>query len=207
MALGRRYPMQGIIAGTGFASGDRVVVGHWAASPIGPFSDVMWARPSGERLLYVADERAGRFITAVYEFDRVEVGPLEVEGDDRKLAVRGADLELRLAGGWARRLPGPRPAWVTRYLEAPVARGLMGVRTYGVSPTGVREWYRASGWRWLETAAGSLRGQDLGAMAPVEPAAGFGFSEPPRRPSITAVRPLLEDPSGHLDEVLSSLAG
>lgn len=199
--------MQGVIAGTGFASGDRVVVGHWTSSPIGPFSDVMWARPSGERILYTADDRASRFITAVYEFDRVQVGPLAVTGDDRALEVRGPDLHLRLRGGWARRIPGPRPAWVTRYVEAPVARALMGVRTFGVSPTGVREWYRASAWRWLEMAEGERDGHDLGPMAPVEPPAGFGFSEPPRRPSITAVRPLLQDPTGQLDAVLASLAG
>ena len=46
---------------------------------------------------------------------------------------------------------------------------------------------------------------DLGAMAPIDPACGFGFSEPPRRPTITLVRPLLHDPSGQLDEVLASL--
>lgn len=32
--------------------------------------------------------------------------------------------------------------------------------------------------------------------------AGFGFSEPPRRPALVKVRPLLEDRSGRLDAVI-----
>ena len=31
-----RFEMEGLIGAAGFASGDRVVVGHWARSPIGP---------------------------------------------------------------------------------------------------------------------------------------------------------------------------
>jgi hypothetical protein len=40
----------------------------------------------------------------------------------------------------------------------------------------------------------------------VTPRRGFGFSEPPATPSLTEVRPLLLDPSGRLDAVLSELA-
>ena len=90
------------------------------------------------------------------------------------------------------RIPVRRPAWFTRYVEGPIARATMGVRTYGTSPTGVREWYRADAYRRLVAATGSVDGRDLGAMAPVDPPARFGFSEPPRRPSWVEVRPLLE---------------
>ena len=38
-----RFELAGVIGAAGFASGDRVVVGHWHRSPIGPMSDVMWA--------------------------------------------------------------------------------------------------------------------------------------------------------------------
>jgi hypothetical protein len=40
----------------------------------------------------------------------------------------------------------------------------------------------------------------------VRPPVGVGFSEPPSRPSWVDVRPLLLDPSGHLDAVLDQLA-
>jgi hypothetical protein len=184
-----------------------VVVGHWASSPIGPFSDVMWARPDGERVLHVADERSAAFIAAVYAFDRVVVERLHVRGDGRALDAEGPSWSLRLhaSGGW--RLPGGtrRPAWFIRVAEGPVARAVMGVRTYGTSPSGVREWYRADAFRWIDAAHATVAGEDLGEVAPVDPPCRFGFSEPPRRPAITEVRPLLQDPSGGLHQVVAAL--
>ncbi|MCB1006751.1 MAG: hypothetical protein KDB35_21395 [Acidimicrobiales bacterium] len=200
-----RHAMAGLIAGAGFASGDRLVVGHWSVTPLGPFSDVMWASPDGTRTLWVADERIGAFISAVYRFDAVEVTDLVVEGDARRLTARADWFDLTLTGGRARPIPFRRPAWFTRHVEGPIARAVMGVRTYGVSPTGVREWYRADAWRPVTGGHLTVRGEDLGAPGPVRPAAGFGFSEPPERPTITRVRPLLEDPTGALDALLDRL--
>jgi hypothetical protein len=110
----------------------------------------------------------------------------------------GLELQARAGRGWP--LP-PSPAWITRYLAAPLARRLLGVRTYGVSPTGVREWYRARWYRPLVEARASIDGKDLGALGPLDPPVRFGFSEPPRRPSMVWVRPLLHDPKGRLDRV------
>lgn len=205
-----RHEMAGTISSVGFTSGDRVVVGRWERSPLGPIVDVMWARPGGERVLLAPSDDVAAFVGAVYVFDRVEVVALSVAVADRppRLAVAAGPLRVLLEGGpRAWRLPPERlrPAWTTRVVEAPVARALMGVRPYGVSPTGVREWYRADSYRPLTRAAGTLDGVDLGAMAPIDPPGGFGFSEPPRRPAMVAVRPLLHDPSGRLDEVLNRL--
>ncbi len=201
-----RFEMQGLIAATGYASGDRVVVGHWARSPLGPMSDVMWAEPDGRRVLYAPDDRVAAFVTAIYRFDAVVVGDLIVETGGEGLEVHLADREVRLLPG-PRRWPVPgrwRPPWVTRWVEGPIARAAMGVRTYGVSGAGVREWYRADAWTPLRDASATVDGRDLGAMRPVTPSCGFGFSEPPARPSVTAVRPLLEDPSGGLDRVVAT---
>jgi hypothetical protein len=101
-------------------------------------------------------------------------------------------------------LPLLRPAWVTRHVAGPLAWRLLGVRTYGVSPTGVREWYRASWYRLLRESRAVLAGTDLGPLHPLDPPVGFGFSEPPRRPSMVTVRPLLHDPTG---TVAAALAG
>jgi hypothetical protein len=201
-----RFEMEGLIGATGFTSGDRVVVGHWARTPIGPMSDVMWAEPGGRRVLYAPDERVAALVTAVYRFDAVEIGPVVVDATDGLHVRLGHDRDLHLQPG--RRLPMPgrwRPAWFTRWVEGPVARVAMGVRTYGMSPSGVREWYRADAWTRLAGATGRVGSRDLGAMAAVDPPCRFGFSEAPRRPSITAVRPLLEDPSGRLDQVVAGL--
>jgi hypothetical protein len=136
------------------------------------------------------------FVSSIYHFDRVEVSPLYVEGDRRLLDVRAPDLGLEVhmeAGrGWPIPLPRRRPRWLTRYVEAPLARRLMGVEAYGFSPTGVREWYQASRYRPLTAARASIHGADLGAMAPLHPALGFGFSEPPRRPSLVEVTTVVE---------------
>jgi hypothetical protein len=188
--------MEGTISSTGFASGDRFVVGAWERSPIGPTVDVMWARPDGERVLLAPDAATVDFVQSVYGFDRAQVVDLHAIARPEALELRAAglvegDLSLHLrTRGPAFRLP-PRPLWFTRWLERPVARALMGVRTWGTSPTGVQEWYQARACRFLATASGSLDGRDLGVMAPLRPTCGFGFSESPPWPSIVEVHPTL----------------
>ena len=199
----------GAICSAGFASGDRFVVGHWASSPLGPMVDVMWARPDGERVLLAQHQEAAAFIGAVYRFDAVEVSDITSRFDGRALSVTTRSLELSMRGGRGWRLPLPRlrPPWFTRWVEGPLARLLLGVRTFGVSPTGVKEWYRAEAYRPLVDARAVVGGRDLGRWVPFDRPVQFGFSEPPRRPSIVVVRPLLADPSGRLDQVLRRADG
>lgn len=205
-----RHRMEGIIAACGFASGDRVVVGQWARSPVGPMADVMWAAPDGTRTLFAPSDRVAAFVTAVYAFDEVVVIPLSTAGDGRSIrvdigeAAPSSARSVRMEAGPGWHLPlRHRPPWFTRWLEAPVARVLMGVRPHGVSPRGVKEWYQATTWRPVTTAHATIDGHDLGRPGPIDPPCRFGFSEPPPRPSITEVRPLLEDPSGRLDRLAS----
>lgn len=196
MASRGRIELVGHIGAAGFASGDRFVVGAWTSGPVGSMVDVMWARPDGERVLLAPSTAAAEFISSVYGFDRVEVVDLRGSCDGPTLAVEAGDVSIRLAAGRGWPLPPRwlRPPWFTRYVEGPIARVAMGVRTYGVSPTGVQEWYRAQRWRPVVTGAATIGGVDLGAVGPVDPPCRFGFSEPPTRPSITQVRPLLEFP-------------
>jgi hypothetical protein len=191
-----RVELAGRIGAAGFASSDRVVVGVWDSGPLGPMTDVMWARPDGERVLLAPTDAVADFITSAYRFDRVEVVDVQTRPDERAIDVVAGPLAIRLVAGAGWRLPPARlrPPWFTRFVEAPVAHVLMGVRTYGVTPTGVREWYRADRWCPVVDGAATLDGVDLGAIGPVDPPCRFNFSEPPRRPSITAVRPLLELP-------------
>jgi hypothetical protein len=192
--------LEGVIGAAGFASGDRVVVGHWSRCPGGPLSDVMWASPSGHRTLYAPSEAGAAFVTSVYAFDEVVVDPgLAVTGDGRSLTVSlpATDAHVSLVAGPGWHIPPPRrPAWLTRWVERPIARALMGVETYGVSPTGVEEWYQATAWRPVTAARATVAGRDLGGLALIDPPCRFGFSEPPRHPSLTQVRPLLRFPRG-----------
>ena len=107
--------------------------------------------------------------------------------------VRAVGLEVALSAGRRRPIPFSLVPGFTRWVQDPIARATMGVRTYGRSPTGVREWYRATSYRLVRDAAARVEGAELGPLAPrIDPPVRFGFSEPPRRPSMVWLRPLLE---------------
>jgi hypothetical protein len=171
-------------------------VGSWLSSPVGRLDDLMWAQPDGRRVLVAATEEGAGYVSSVYGFDDVVVGPLEVRLEGRFLDLRAPELhlELHLTGGAGVHLPWVRPAWFTRWVEAPIAHRLLGVKVYGTSPSGVREWYRAVSFRRVVAGWASIDGRDLGRLGPVDPPAGFGFSEPPRFPSMVGVQPMLQFP-------------
>ncbi|MGI9022256.1 MAG: hypothetical protein ACR2HV_03270 [Acidimicrobiales bacterium] len=137
-ALRLHRELAGSIASAAFTSGHRFVVGIWEQSPLGPMADVMWTPPGGERVLLVAREEVGAFIPAVYRFDRVEVVALECRFEGPTLRVSAGDLQLTMRGGrdWPIPLPRLRSREPFRRVEAAVARRLLGVRTFGTSPTG-----------------------------------------------------------------------
>ncbi len=203
---GFRCDLAGHIASAAFTSGHRFVVGLWNESPLGPMNDVMWARPDGTRALLVPRPEVGEFISAVYQFDDVERVPFETGWDGPHLRVSAGPLSLTMTLGRERTIPlaalRKRPA--VRWIEAPLVRWLLGVRTFGTSPTGIFEWYRADQYRAVVEGHASLTGTDLGSLCRFQRPTGFGFSEPPRRPSVVRVRPMLIDPSGVLARMTGS---
>jgi hypothetical protein len=203
---GVSFELAGTIASAGFSSGHRFVVGHWADSPLGPMDDVMCARPDGTRVLLADRREVAQLITAVYRFDVVEVVPVRYAMDEDVLTVAAGDLCLTLRTGrrWPIPLAGLRRHRIARPVEGLAARALLGVRTWGVSPSGVWEWYRADEYRRVVTGEARLAGRDLGRLRPFHEPAGFGFSEPPRHPSVVRVQPLLHDPSGRLAAVVGT---
>lgn len=177
----------GSITTVGFATGHRFVVGQWESSPIGPFSDVMWADPEGRRVL-VASPSAAEFVTSIYPFEEVRSCEVGVEVDGRRAVVNAGDLSLCYSlSKWVVPFP-PRPRWVTTTIENWCSRRLLGVSTYGTSPTGTTEWYRSRSLGWIVSASASLTGTDLGPMSPVNRPLSFGFTDPPRRPSHVNLR-------------------
>jgi hypothetical protein len=70
----------------------------------------------------------------------------------------------------------------------------------------VQEWYPARRVHRIVRAEATIDGVDLGPLRPPVPEVRFGFSEPPRWPALTEVRPVLHDPSGRLDARLVRLA-
>ncbi|MFN0090815.1 MAG: hypothetical protein ACKVWR_11195 [Acidimicrobiales bacterium] len=188
--------LEGVIASAAFSSGDRIVVGMWASSPVGPLSDVMWADGGGVRRLLAPTAEAAAFIESVYRFDEVQITPVHAQVRGPALEVRAGPLELRAQGGRARLLPWPRPRWVTRWVESPIAAAAFGVHTHGRTVHGVQEWYQARSWRWIVWAEATAAGSPLGGLTEFAPPARFGFSEPPRRPALVRLRTVLIFPQG-----------
>ena len=201
----RRLYLEGRIAGTGFASGDRFVAGLWERGPLGAMTDVMWARPDGARVLLAPTEEVAAFISDVYEFDDVRVVPVALK-DGQAIEIEAGPVALSLTPGPPARAFALRPRALRRSLPwvafedsvlrplvgRLVLKGAAGVRARGRSTSGVREWYRIDAYRPVTSAHGSIDGRDLGPMAPLDPPVQFGFSEFPRYPAVVDCAPVLE---------------
>jgi hypothetical protein len=199
-----RLRFEGAIAGMGTRAGVRVVVGHWAASPYGPVSDVMVERPDGHRLLLAPTPALARFVADTYAFDEVRVVPVTVTAGPDRWAVTAGPLELRFRlgrrgwRGWLlRAVPAPlarHPAWIA-LVDLP-ARLLPGVRTRGTAGNGRREWYGVRDLRPIVALTARLDGHDLGPLAPVDPPVRFGFGSTPRHPALVRVTTTVEVGAG-----------
>ena len=62
------------------------------------------------------------------------------------------------------------------------------------------EWYQTWGWRWVSSGSAQVDGVNLGGPQRFERPVGVGFSEPPPRPSIVAVRVTIELPPARTDQ-------
>ncbi len=186
--------IRGSISSAGFAGGNRFVVGHWERSPIGPFGDVMWGTPDGQRILLAGNQKVADFVTSIYNFDDVRIGDLQTESDGRVTTVEGLGLNLHLSGGIARVIPFSRPLSFTRFVERPLAKFLMGVETFGTSSRGVSEWYQAKQWRWVKSGTAVLDGNNLGELSNFSQPIEVGFSEPPSKPAIVSLQVAIRFP-------------
>lgn len=200
----------GCISAAGFASGDAVVVGAWASSPLGPLVDVMWVRPDGRRILLAPRTDAAAYIAALYAFDEVHVVPVTGGWDGAAMAVEAGPARVRIVAGprdfrsWLFALrPAAllrRPAWVR--LEEVLARpvvgrligGAAGVRAAGIAPGGQREYYGARDYRPAVGATLSINGRHAGAMRDLPDDLGIGLSSFPTRPAVVHVITTIERP-------------
>lgn len=196
-----RLRFAGRIAGIGSTSGTRVVVGHWTDTPYGTFADAMVETATGHRLLLAPTRQVAALLEATYRFDEVRLENFEVTEISEAWQVRSASLHLdltfgsRTPVGYALRAVPPSiaqaPAWCA--VTDPVARVVMeGVRTRGTAGNGRREWYGATDAHRVLSAWGTFDGADLGSLTQVLPATRFGFSAPPRRPTVTSVVSTIE---------------
>lgn len=200
----QRLTFTGHIAGFGTALGVRVVVGVWAESPFGAFSDVMVQTADDERILLAPTAQVAEFVSTTYHFDRREVGPVCAELSGGHLSVTAPHLGVAVSIGgpapidWLLRLVPGRLAASPRWLRAidPVASRIVpGVHTAGGAGNGRREYYGVRRSRLITAAAGSFEGRDLVGLAPLLPPVGFGFSSAPPVPQIVAVTTTIDLPA------------
>jgi hypothetical protein len=190
------HRFSGRIAGFGTASGTRIVVGIWAESPLGAFTDVMLEDADGRRTLLAPSEEIAEFVSATYSFDEVRVVPVATRRVDGGLAVTAGDLSVRMRvggistlGRLLRVVPSlvaTHPAWL-RVIDPVASRLVAGVHTAGTAGNGRQEFYGVTLIRALDDVVATRAGESLGAMTPLDPPVTFGFGSAPPTPSIVDV--------------------
>ena len=70
---------EGRITSCGFSSGDRLVIGSWKKSPFGEFSDIMWAKSDGTKVLIAPNKEIGDYISSMYNFDTIKIEEINLE--------------------------------------------------------------------------------------------------------------------------------
>ena len=91
--------IKGFISSIGFSDGNRFVIGHWKESPIGEFGDIMWGTPDGEKILVAGNEQVADFVSAIYDFDRIQIENLHTSSDGKRTEAKAHNLEIEILGG------------------------------------------------------------------------------------------------------------
>ena len=136
---------KGRVISSGFQTGDMLVIGDWNDSPHGSFTNLMWAKPDGTRVLIAPSKELGDFVSSLYSFEEVIVSAMEIERTKNSIEVN-CDLG-RVFMQWGMNLPllFSRPRWFIANIEAPFARLFFGTKTHGTTRNGRKEWYHVRG--------------------------------------------------------------
>ena len=179
---------QGRITSSGFQTGDRIVVGAWNSSPFGNFTDIMWAKPDGTRVLIAPTQEIADYVTAMYSFDEVILEEIVSKEEGRCLTVKCKSMDLQFSWKKGFAIPFKRSLLFIATVELFFARLIFSTRTYGLTRNNRREWYAIDRVSNLSQASAKIGGNNVGNMAPMNPPCKFGFSEAPKKPASCEVR-------------------
>ena len=182
---------KGRVISSGFQTGDMVVIGDWRESPHGAFTNLMWAKPDGTRVLIAPSEELGDFVSSLYSFEKVIVSPMEIERTEKSIEVKCDLGRVYMQWGMTIPLPFSRPRWFIANVEAPFARLFFGTKTHGTTRNGRKEWYHVRGLSRMKSVELELDGRSTKQMTGMAPSACFGFSNPPRMPLSVRVDSLI----------------
>ena len=183
---------EGRISSSGFASGDRIVIGDWKKSPLGSFTNVMWAKPDGTRVLLSPSQKHADYVSDLYNFEEVHITPIEVIRQSKSIEIKAPPLDIKLHWGMEFGLPIPRPRRFISTVEQWFAKAFFGTSTHGLTCNDLREWYCIYSLSKIKHASAVCEGVDLGNLSNFEINACFGFSEPPKKPSSVRLRSIIE---------------
>ena len=187
-----REVFRGRIFSSSFERGDRVVIGAWDDSPLGGFTNIMWADPNGNRTLLSPSEKHADYVSSLYSFEEIRIVPFDVKIDGKSISVKADDFTVSMSWGFRFPLPLPRPLWFISSVENFFAKMLFGTRTHGIANNGSEEWYSIRSISWLKDASAMVSGNNLGAMSSRTESSCFGFSEPPIRPAAVSLTSIIE---------------
>ena len=182
----------GQIFSSGFESGDRIVIGNWKYTPFGKFTDIMWAKPDGKKVLIAPNQKLIDFISSMYEFDEYIISSFSIEEKSNQILIKSDQIVCELEWSKGIKIPFRRPLWFISSLEYIVAFIFFRTKTNGLTNDGRQEWYAIEKVSNLSSAKASINGKDLGKMTNFEPKATFGFSEPRKRPSAVELKSHIE---------------
>jgi hypothetical protein len=187
---------EGEIAGFGTSSGTRFVIGSWARSPFGAFTDLMIETAAGVRTLVAPSDAVAQYVAATYSFDQIRITPVRAVRTRDRLTVTAEHLEIdlqigaRAPLGWLLRCV-PSPLATSRRFATvidPIARRVVrGVRTKGTAGGDRTETYGATDLHRITAVSGVLDGVDVGTLTDLLPPVRFGFSSAPPTPAIVSV--------------------
>ena len=179
---------KGRITSSAFESGDRIVVGSWKESIFGEFTDIMWAKKDGTRVLIAPTQEIADYVTAMYSFDEVIIEEVSTSLSERSIKVSCNTMNLEFS--WNRGFPIPfkRSLLFIQTIELFFAKLIFSTRTYGVTKDNRKEWYAIDRVSHIKSATAQINGKNAGGFRPMKVPCKFGFSEAPKKPSSCAVR-------------------
>jgi hypothetical protein len=178
---------EGRISASAFSSGERIVVGDWKNSPLGEFTNIMWARPDGRRILISPSSKYANYVSKIYSFEEVIITPLKVKRNKNKIEIESENLLICLEWGRSFHIPFNRPRWFISTIEYFFANLFFGTKTYGKTNDNRKEWYMVKSISWIKKASAEYKQESFGDFSKLSDPIGFGFSDPPNKPSSVRV--------------------
>ena len=106
---------RGRITSSGFESGDSLVIGDWIESPLGSFTNIMWSKPDGRRVLLSPSPEHADFVSSLYYFDEVVVTEIIVNRKRKAVSIKTDYLQASMSWGCLLYTsPSPRDGLLSR---------------------------------------------------------------------------------------------